>query len=156
MIQRNLIPWLAILFLVSSCASSSHHYWDSPQRQLVKAPAAKRPDAPSLKKNAKGRYKLRKPWTVAVGGKVWHIPAGYSCNGITAPDRMKASLGDGIDHPETWAAIFHDWLFTQKGVSRAQADAAFHELLLAYGVPPRKAAMMHGVVSAYSFSKRFR
>ena len=154
--QRTLIPCLVAVLLTAGCAPPATAYRGHSVRQQVKAPAAKRPDAPQLKKTAKGRYKVRKPWTVEIGGKVWRVPAGYVSNGITAPDHLKGSLGDSVDHPETWAAVFHDWLFTQKGVTRAQADNTFHELLLAYSVPSGKAAMMHAVVSAYSLSKSFR
>ncbi len=146
---------LAVLPLASGCAPTPA-YRDASVRQQVKAPAANRPDAPKLKRLGNGRYKVRKPWTVEIGGRAWQVPAGYNCNGMTVPDRLKAALGDGVDHPETWAAVFHDWLFTQKGVTRAQADRLFHELLLAYGVPAGKAGMMHTVVSAYSAAKRFR
>ncbi|MES2438356.1 MAG: DUF1353 domain-containing protein [Verrucomicrobiota bacterium] len=115
-----------------------------------------KPEAPRLKRLANGHYKVRKPWTVDIGGRRWLVPAGYTSNGITAPARVKASLGDGVDHPETWAAVFHDWLFTQKGLTRAQADRIFHELLIAYGVPAGKAGLMHTIVSAYSVSKGIR
>ncbi len=154
--QRTLIPCLVAAFLASGCIPPAAAHRGPSVRQHVKASAAKRPDAPQLKKTGNGRYKVRKPWTVEIGGNVWQIPAGYICNGITAPKLLKAPLGDSIESPETWAAVFHDWLFTQEGVSRARADAAFHELLLGYGVAPGKAAMMHSMVSAYSLSKSFR
>ena len=153
--QRTLIPCLAALVITSGCTPPTTAHRGRSVRQQVKAPAATRPDAPQLKKTGNGHYKVRKPWTVQIGGRIWQIPAGYTCNGITAPNLMKASLGDGVDRPETWAAVFHDWLFTQKGVSRSQADTAFYELLLAYGVAPGKASMMHSMVSAYSLSKSF-
>lgn len=88
-----------------------------------------------------------------LNGQVWRVPAGYKSNGITAPARLKKSLGDGVNHPETWAAMFHDWLFTRPGVSRARADRMFFDLLLAYGVPETKARLMFTTVSAYSMSK---
>lgn len=113
-------------------------------------------EAPNLKRLPNGHYKIRKPWTVIVGGRAWQIPAGYASNGITAPARIKATLGDGVVHPETWAAIFHDWLFTQKGVSRKQADKLFRELLIDFGVPKRKADLMYTFVSAYTIGKDFR
>lgn len=118
--------------------------------------AKKRPDAPRLKVVRNGRYRVNKPWTVRLNGRTWHVPAGYTTNGITGPSWVKKSLGDGVDHPETWAAVFHDWLFTQTGVSRAQADQTFYDLLIAYGVPPMKARLMHSSVSAYSASKSIR
>lgn len=141
--------------LMTGCAPA--HPPDSRPGGLVKRQVARqqRPQAPELKRLANGHYKVRKPWTVDIGGRLWLVPAGYSSNGITAPASVKASLGEGIDHPETWAAVFHDWLFTQKGVTRAQADQTFHELLIAYGVPAGKAGLMYTFVSAYSATKSF-
>lgn len=115
-----------------------------------------RPDAPRLKSVKKGRYRVNKPWIVRLNGRTWLVPAGYTTNGITGPSWVRKSLGDGVDHPETWAAVFHDWLFTQKGVSRSQADQAFYDLLIAYGVSPMKASLMHSSVSAYSAGKAIR
>lgn len=152
MILRRLVPLLAV-FLVAACVPSM------PVRSSggsVPVSRQARPDAPRLKKKENGHYRVRKPWTVRLNGRVWKVPKGYSSNGITAPSKIKASLGDGVDHPETWAAVFHDWLFTQPGVSRSMADRTFYELLLAYGVPEKKARMMYTTVSAYSLSKAFR
>ncbi|RYG98023.1 MAG: DUF1353 domain-containing protein [Alphaproteobacteria bacterium] len=113
-----------------------------------------RPSAPELRQLKNGHYRVRKPWTVTLNGRDWQVQKGYTSNGITAPARLKASLGDGVDHKETWAAVFHDWLFTQPGVTRAQADRMFYDLLVAYGVPQTKANLMYRTVSAYSLTKR--
>ena len=107
------------------------------------------PDAPLLKQLANGRYRVRQPWTVELDGKRWTVPKGYTTNGITAPAFIKKQLGDGVQYKETWAAVFHDWLFTQPGVKRSEADSTFHHLLLAYGVPAGKARMMYTTVAAY-------
>ena len=148
----------SLLMLVTACGQPSHlGGFPAATRQQVKRPAAAQPqEKPIIKRLASGRYKVRKPWTVHAGNRLWQVPAGYVCNGITAPERVKKSLGDGVEHAETWAAIFHDWLFTQPGVTRAQADGLFHELMLAYGISPAKAGVMHAMVSAYSVSKNFR
>ncbi len=115
-----------------------------------------RPAAPELKRLQNGRYRVRKPWAVDLKGRRWEVSAGYSTNGITAPALVKNSLGDGVQHPETWAAVFHDWLFKQPGISRSQADELFYDLLIAYGVPAAKAKVMYTSVAAYSLAKRFR
>jgi hypothetical protein len=114
---------------------------------------SKRPDAPQLKRIRKDRYRVSKPWTVELRGDRWQVQKGYVCNGITAPEKIRKLLGEGVDAPETWAAVFHDWLFTQPGMTRARADRLFYELLLAYGVPPLKARLFYSSVSAYSASK---
>lgn len=141
---------------VSGCGPVAHPAGYDRRVPMAAGAPAKSPDAPVLKRLEKGGYYVRKPWTVELDGHRWVIPRGYHSNGITAPARMKHSLGDGVDFPETWAAIFHDWLFTQPGVTRTQADKWFHDLLLAYHVPRDKAAVMFATVSAYSFSKNFR
>lgn len=108
---------------------------------------------PDLKRLPNGHYRVRKPWSVEIGGQKWVVPAGYSSNGLTAPAWVKSSLGDGVTHPETWAAVFHDWLFTQPGITRSQADKMFYDLMVAYGISPQKAGMMYDSVAAYSFLK---
>jgi hypothetical protein len=114
---------------------------------------SQRPDAPRLVRIRKDRYRVSQPWTVELHGKRWRIQKGYVCNGITAPPKIRKLLGDGVDAPETWAAVFHDWLFTQPDMTRARADRLFHELLLAYDVEPFKARLIYSSVSAYSASK---
>jgi hypothetical protein len=123
----------------------------APQRLPMKQAA--RPAMPELKKLKNGHYRVRKRWTVVLNGEVWVVQKGYTSNGMTAPIRIKTVLGDGVDKPETWSAVFHDWLFTQPGVSRAEADNTFREILLAYGVSPTKAQLMYNTVKAYSLSK---
>jgi len=115
-----------------------------------------RPEAPALARLKNGHYRVTRPWTVVAGGRVWQVQQGFRSNGITAPSKVKQELGDGAKRPETWAAVFHDWLFTQPGMSRSRADGLFYELLIAYGVPEVKARVMYTAVTAYSASKALR
>lgn len=114
------------------------------------------PEAPDLKRLRNGHYRVKSDWSIDLDGRRWVVRKGYTSNGITAPAAIKARLGDGVDRPETWAAVFHDWLFTQPDMSRNRADRLFHEALLAYGVSAEKARLMHATVSAYSLSKELR
>lgn len=114
------------------------------------------PDAPKLKRLSNGHYRVKKDWSVDLDGRRWVVQKGYTSNGITAPAAIKSRLGDGVSHPETWAAVFHDWLFTQPGMSRSRADRLFYDALIAYGVSAEKARLMHATVSAYSASTSFR
>ncbi|MEO5916297.1 MAG: DUF1353 domain-containing protein [Luteolibacter sp.] len=114
------------------------------------------PEAPQLKRLPNGHYRVRKPWTVALDGRVWHVQAGYTSNGMTAPSFIKSSLGDGVEYKETWSAVFHDWLFTQPGISRSEADRMFYDLMIAYGVSSEKAKLMYTTVSTYSLTKSNR
>ncbi len=59
---------------------------------------------------------------------------------------IKARLGDGVKHPETWVSVFHEWLFTQPEVSRALANRTFRDLMIAYHVSPEKTEMMYNTV----------
>ncbi len=133
-------------------------YAPSSRQQPVSFPVSRqtRPDAPQLKRLRNGHYRVREPWKIHLNGRQWRIPAGYQSNGITASAKVKQHLGDGVNHPETWAAVFHDWLFTQPGISRAQADTMFYDILIAYGVPATKAKFMYTSVAAYSLSKGLR
>ena len=146
---------LTSIILVAGCipASNMEHRTGPIKQQFAKR---LRPEAPTLRRLKNGHYKVSKPWTVNIGGHNWQVPAGYTSNGITAPTRVKVALGDGVGHAETWAAVFHDWLFTQKGVTRKQADRMFRDLLIAYGVSSRKADLMYTFVSAFSTSKNLR
>ena len=114
------------------------------------------PAPPVLRRLKNGHYRVMENWNVHLNGKRWVVSSGYTSNGITAPSYVKAKLGDGVGSRDTWAAVFHDWLFTQSDVSRAQADRLYFDLMIAYGVSPTKARLMYNTVSAYSFTKSTR
>lgn len=141
---------LALLISIPSCMAPM------PPRPPGMNPSRSlgRPAAPKLRRLDNGHYRVSKPWTVQVNGRAFHVEKGYTSNGITAPNAIKSTLGDGIQHPETWAAVFHDWLFTQHGMSRSTADRLFYDLLRAYGVPENKARLMYTSVSTYSARKQ--
>lgn len=144
---------LAILLIgliapVSSCAPAPA----SRPRPVSASPAAAN-TRPVLRKLPNGRYRVVQPWSVNAGGTTWTVPRGYTTNGITAPAYLRSSLGDGVDRPETWSAIFHDWLFTQAGVSRSMADNLFHEVMISYGISPSKARLLYSTVRSYSYYK---
>jgi len=109
-----------------------------------------------LKRLPNGHYRVMRNWPVNLNGRRWIIPKGYTSNGITAPDYIKANLGDSVKSRDTWSAVFHDWLFTQPGVSRAEADRLYYEIMIAYGVPQSKAKLMFNTVSTYSLFKSRR
>jgi hypothetical protein len=150
-----------MIFVCTSCIPSigpapfqETNPFTRPAEHPGAGPQATQLTRPILIRKKNGHYQVAKSWQLRVGGKRWKIQKGYTSNGITAPSRIKASLGDGVNRPETWAAVFHDWLFTQPGISRAHADQLFYETLIAYGVPEHKARLMHTFVAAYSASKK--
>lgn len=134
--------------------SSAVAFRPSPSRQLSSNPASGlEPKMPDLKRLPNGDYCLCKNWTVDLNGQQRIVPVGYSSNGMTAPSCVKISLGDAVQYRETWAAVFHDWLTTQPGISRQRADKMFHDLMIAYKTPHQKAEVMYDTVAAYSLLK---
>lgn len=129
-----------------------------PREREAPEPVAnqEKPAAPKLKKLPNGHYRVMQDWKVELGGRRWNVQKGYTSNGITAPDYIKSRLGDSVNSRDTWAAMFHDWLFTQPGVSRAEADRMYYQIMIAYGVPDSKAKLMFNTVSLYSQSKSQR
>lgn len=115
-----------------------------------------RPAAPALKRLKNGHYRVTQDWVVNLDGRQWIVRKGYTSNGITAPDYIKSKLGDSVNSRDTWAAVFHDWLFTQPGISRTEADRLYYRIMLAYGVPQSKATLMFNTVSAYSLTRPAR
>jgi hypothetical protein len=148
----------ALALIVTACAPPAGQSVPGlrPGHPASATVARHRPNAPVLVRKKNGRYRVAEPWTVALDGKLWQVQKGYTCNGITGPNQVRRTLGDGIHEPETWAAVFHDWLFTQPGISRETADRLFYQLLVAYGVSPLKSRLMYSSVSAYSASKALR
>jgi|GEM_PF-6259025 len=157
MLQKiGFIPVAVVSLLLCGCAPMGPGGHPPGSVRQTVGLAHDKPNAPNLKRLANGHYKVRQAWTVNLDGRQWKIQKGYQCNGITAPDFVKRTMGDGSDRPETWASVFHDWLFTQPGMTRALADQTFHELLIAYGVSPQKAELMYSTVRAYSLTKSVR
>jgi len=155
--MRHSIVIAPLALLMVGCFPQSPGYDPGNLRNVhVQGPNRGRPAAPELKRLPNGHYRVKKNWNVSLNGRVWQVQRGYTSNGITAPERFKRMIGDGVTHPETWSAVFHDWLFTQPGISRSQADSMFYDLLIAYGVSPQKAKLMHTTVSAYTLSKNIR
>ncbi len=50
------------------------------------------------------------------------------------------------DGPHAPAAILHDWLYVRRPFCRPLADAIFHQALIALGVTPWRAFVLHAAV----------
>ena len=129
---------------------------DSEVNDAPEKGADRKPQLPRLKRLKNGHYQVTQLWMLNLNGETWRIEEGYRSNGITAPNRIKRALGDGVDEPLTWAAVFHDWLFTQPNISRKKADRLFYELMIVYKIPKDKIQLMYNTVRIYSITKRFR
>ncbi|NJM36995.1 MAG: DUF1353 domain-containing protein [Akkermansiaceae bacterium] len=159
--KSRIYSLLIICLICTGCVQTVHSQplgkqIARPHEEKIPVAKAIKPESPKLKRLKNGHYRVIEPWTVQLNGKVWRVEAGYQCNGITAPKAIKQALGDGVDKSTTWAAVFHDWLFTQPGMTRNRADRLFYDLMIAYRVPKEKAKLMHTSVQAYTLSKIFR
>lgn len=108
---------------------------------------------PQLEQLENGHYRVLEDWPVKIGQRSFIVQQGYSSNGITAPEKLKAFLGDHVDAPETWAAMFHDWCFTQEYLTRDQADSYFIELMHDYQINAHKVQLMGATVRGYTLYK---
>jgi len=115
--------------------------------------SAKIPAKPKLEKLQNGHYRVLEDWSLNVSNRNFVVESGYTSNGITAPSYVKALLGDNINAPETWSAVFHDWCFTQEYLTRAQADDLFIQLMRDYRINAQKVSLMGTTVKGYSLYK---
>ncbi len=73
---------------------------------------------------------LGDPLVVLSGDERIEIPAGYTTDGASVPGWAQVLTGwKPWEDPQRWGGIVHDWLYTQKGVSKAHADNVFRAVL---------------------------
>lgn len=111
------------------------------------------PPKPKLKRLANGHYTVLEDWPVNVSGRKFIVQKGYTSNGITAPKSIKNMLGDNVNAPETWTAVFHDWCFTQKNLTRLECDNLYIQLMRDLKISPQKIQLMGATVKGYSIYK---
>jgi hypothetical protein len=82
-----------------------------------------------------------------VDGERLEIPAGYTTDGASVPGWAQPLTGwEPWEDPQRWAGIVHDWLYTQKGVSKARADRVFEAVLASEGAGWLKRKAMYAAV----------
>lgn len=67
------------------------------------------------------------------------IPEGFTSDGMSVPRFFWRWIGPPVDGRTLAASVAHDWLYTAKPVSRAEADAWYRRQLIAAGYPAHKA-----------------
>lgn len=69
-----------------------------------------------------------------VNGVRRKVPTGFTTDGASIPGVGQVLTGwKQWDEPQRWAAIVHDYLYCERNVIKAYADAAFRALLIAEG-----------------------
>lgn len=92
-------------------------------------------------RSAGGAWRLATDWRVLCGGVSIVVPRGFETDGASIPRALWRICGTPLDVPRLYAAIVHDYLYSGgvPGVTRAQADALYRDLLIALGVSRVKA-----------------
>lgn len=86
-------------------------------------------------------WELAEDWRVTLPGFSYVIPNGFKTDGASVPRFLWRVCGTPLGVPRLYAAIVHDWLYSGglPGVSRADADAVYRDMLIAMGVSKAKA-----------------
>lgn len=79
---------------------------------------------------------LLEPLTVTWRGRTLELPAGFSCDGCSAPEFLWDSVSPAVDPRTLRAALAHDFLYRTRpaGWSRKEADELFYDLARADGL----------------------
>ena len=73
---------------------------------------------------------------IAAIGTDLTVPEGTKTDGASIPRALWGVCGHPLEAPRVYAAIVHDWLYGgggPVGMTRAEADAVYRDLLVAYG-----------------------
>lgn len=83
-----------------------------------------------------GEATLMEDWLVEVRGWSFAVPAGTATDGASIPRALWCVCGHPLQAPRVYAALVHDWLYGGGGpdeMTRAEADAVYRDLLVAFG-----------------------
>lgn len=80
------------------------------------------------------------------------IPAHFVSDGMSVPRFFWRFIGPPVDGRTMSASIAHDWLYTSRIVSRAQADSWYRKMLVAAGYPRRKAWLAYAAIRLFGGS----
>lgn len=91
---------------------------------------------------------LGEPLVVLVDGtERITVPTGFTTDGASVPVWAQRLTGWGRwEEPQRWGGITHDWMYTQRGTSKAHADNVFRAVLKAEGTSKFKAEVMWAAV----------
>jgi hypothetical protein len=84
------------------------------------------------------------------GGERIEVPVGFTTDGASVPGWAQPLTGwDPWADPQRWAGVAHDWLYTQRGVSKEHADDVFRAVLRAEGANAFKREAMYLAVKLF-------
>lgn len=92
-------------------------------------------------------FRLVEPYVyIAADGRRFTVPAGAIVNGASIPQPVWSWIGGPWSGAYRNAAVLHDFMCEQPSISSEQTHALFLEAMLASGVEPRIARVMHRAV----------
>jgi len=93
---------------------------------------------------------LGDPLVVEVdSGERIEVPVGFTTDGASVPGWAQALTGwEPWADPQRWAGVVHDWLYSQRGVSKSHADDVFRAVLASEGASSWKRKLMYAAVVA--------
>ena len=88
---------------------------------------------------------LGDPLVVQVdGGERIEVPVGFTTDGASVPGWAQTLTGwEPWADPQRWAGVVHDWLYSQPGVSKSNADDVFRAVLASEGASSWKRKLMY-------------
>jgi hypothetical protein len=90
---------------------------------------------------------LGDPLVVQVGDEQIVIPTGFTTDGASVPGwAERITMWKPWGDPQRWAGIVHDWLYSQRGVSKARADEIFRAVLVSEGAGWLRRKLMYAAV----------
>lgn len=92
-------------------------------------------------------FRLVEPYTyVAADGRRFTVPAGAIVNGASIPQQVWSWIGGPWSGPYRNAAVLHDYMCEHPTIGSVETHDLFLEAMLASGVEPRLARLMHRAV----------
>lgn len=93
------------------------------------------------------------PLVVTINEAPLTIPQGFTTDGASIPRVGQILTGwDPWEPPQRWAAICHDWCYTQAGITKRFADDAFKAVLISEGATVWQRTVMHAAVVLFGGS----
>lgn len=111
----------------------------------------------ALPKDRNGKAEVMEDWTVDVAGWTVFVPKGFKTDGASIPRFLWRVCGHPYEAPRVFAAIVHDGLYgnekwSPSGMTRAEADRVYRELLIKLGVSKTAAYVEYAALRLFGSS----
>ncbi|MDD3886737.1 MAG: DUF1353 domain-containing protein [Victivallaceae bacterium] len=97
-------------------------------------------------------FTLAEPLNFYLNNRWQTVPAGFESDGMSIPRVLWRLLDPAVSGRSITAAVIHDWLYSVKICTRAEADQELFDMLLAYDYPKWKAHLCYTGVRLFGWS----